>query len=313
MTILNSSIIKEFAKNVDNSSFDQAYSKINQYINDALLIIKNRNPYISNYDIYIANEAFSEAEYYASTLDIFVVFNAVQIELNQEKKKENRFIKGLKYFWQSFQDNFFIFRSKKRRNKRYLKKVEKKVMSLEKYNVTTLYNDLLVQLSKQMYNKTELYIDRNKITIVGEEEFGLPINIYPVFYVDDEKFKLYNIKTDNDIIIDFKDRFQNVEIKNIQTNDIYINQVRIFNNIYWNIFKQKPNQIFIESLIYSCPNNLFVDDVVETTINLVNYIKNNTMQNLKSICDETIDLFNEQLNTVDYQMALKFINKIEIN
>lgn len=312
MTILNSNIIKEFAKSVDNSSFNQAYSKVNQYINDALSIIKNRNPYINNYDIFIANEAFSDAEFYASTLDIFIVFNAVQIELNQEKNKENKFIKSIKYFWQSFQDNFFIFRSKKRKNNKYLKKVEKKVMLLEKYNVTTLYNDILVQLSKQMYNKTELYINSNKITIIGEEEFGLPINIYPVFYVDEEKFKLYNIKTDKNIIIDFKDRFQNVEIKNLQTNDNYINQIRIFNNIYWNIFKQKPNQIFIESLVFSCPNNLFVNDVVETTINLVNYIKNNTMQNLKSICDETIDLFNEQLNTVDYQSALKFINKIEI-
>lgn len=312
MTILNSNIIKEFAKSVDNSSFNQAYSKVNQYINDALSIIKKRNPYINNYDIFIANEAFSDAEFYASTLDIFIVFNAVQIELNQEKNKENKFIKSIKYFWQSFQDNFFIFRSKKRKNNKYLKKVEKKVMLLEKYNVTTLYNDILVQLSKQMYNKTELYINSNKITIIGEEEFGLPINIYPVFYVDEEKFKLYNIKTDKNIIIDFKDRFQNVEIKNLQTNDNYINQIRIFNNIYWNIFKQKPNQIFIESLIFSCPNNLFVNDVVETTINLVNYIKNNTMQNLKSICDETIDLFNEQLNTVDYQSALKFINKIEI-
>lgn len=312
MTILNSNIIKEFAKSVDNSSFNQAYSKVNQYINDALSIIKNRNPYINNYDIFIANEAFSDAEFYASTLDIFIVFNAVQIELNQEKNKENKFIKSIKYFWQSFQDNFFIFRSKKRKNNKYLKKVEKKVMLLEKYNVSTLYNDILVQLSKQMYNKTELYINSNKITIIGEEEFGLPINIYPVFYVDEEKFKLYNIKTDKNIIIDFKDRFQNVEIKNLQTNDNYINQIRIFNNIYWNIFKQKPNQIFIESLIFSCPNNLFVNDVVETTINLVNYIKNNTMQNLKSICDETIDLFNEQLNTVDYQSALKFINKIEI-
>lgn len=312
MTILNSNIIKEFAKSVDNSSFNQAYSKVNQYINDALSIIKNRNPYINNYDIFIANEAFSDAEFYASTLDIFIVFNAVQIELNQEKNKENKFIKSIKYFWQSFQDNFFIFRSKKRKNNKYLKKVEKKAMLLEKYNVTTLYNDILVQLSKQMYNKTELYINSNKITIIGEEEFGLPINIYPVFYVDEEKFKLYNIKTDKNIIIDFKDRFQNVEIKNLQTNDNYINQIRIFNNIYWNIFKQKPNQIFIESLVFSCPNNLFVNDVVETTINLVNYIKNNTMQNLKSICDETIDLFNEQLNTVDYQSALKFINKIEI-
>lgn len=312
MTILNSNIIKEFAKSVDNSSFNQAYSKVNQYINDALSIIKNRNPYINNYDIFIANEAFSDAEFYASTLDIFIVFNAVQIELNQEKNKENKFIKSIKYFWQSFQDNFFIFRSKKRKNNKYLKKVEKKVMLLEKYNVSTLYNDILVQLSKQMYNKTELYINSNKITIIGEEEFGLPINIYPVFYVDEEKFKLYNIKTDKNIIIDFKDRFQNVEIKNLQTNYNYINQIRIFNNIYWNIFKQKPNQIFIESLVFSCPNNLFVNDVVETTINLVNYIKNNTMQNLKSICDETIDLFNEQLNTVDYQSALKFINKIEI-
>lgn len=312
MISLNSNIINEFSKSVDNSSFEQAYNKINQYLNDALTVIKNRNPYIINYDILIANEAFSDAEFFGSTLDIFVALNAVQIELNQTKKEENRFVKSLKCFFQTFKENLFIFSSKKSKNKKYLKNVEKKVMSLENYNVTTLYNDLLVQLSKLMYNKTELYINNNKISIVGEEEFGLYINIYPVFYVDEDKFKLYNINTNKNLVIDFKNRFENIDIKNIQTDDKYINQVRIFNNIYWNIFKQTPNQIFIESLINYCPNNLFVDDIFETTINIVNFIKNESLQNVKSICDNETNIFDEQLNTIDFQTALKFINKIEI-
>lgn len=313
MTNITANVIKEFAKDVEATSFNQAYSKISEIINISMQTIMQRNSYISKYEILVANEAFSKSAFFASGLDLFLVVNAVQIELNQTNTKTNNFINWLKMFWQSFKNNFILFRSKKRKNEKFIKNVEKKALSLNNYDVTMFYNDLLAQISKELYNKTTLCINKNKIQIIGEDEFGLEINIYPVFSDNDEKYTLYNVNKHTKCLIDFKDRFINIDIKNIQTDNKFSEQVKIFNNLYWNILKSKPNQIFIESLLYNCPNNLFTNDDVESTINLVNYIKNNTMRNIKSICDETTDIFKESLNTTNFETALKFISLIEID
>lgn len=312
MSILNSNIIEEFAKKVDSTAFEQAYSKISDFLNNTIYSIKQRNPYINNYEILVANEVFTGSEFFSSTLDLFVVFNAVQIELNQTNKK-NAFLANLKYFWQEFKSNFAIFNSRKRKNEKYIKKTEKKALSLKDYDVKMLYNDLTVQLAKLLYNKTNIYIDNSIIKVVGEEEFGVEINIIPVFYINDEQYKMYSFqKKCTTKVVDFKDRFINTDIKNIQTDNIFTKQVRIFNNIYWNNLKQQPNQIFIESLLYDCPNKLFSNDDFETTVNLANYLKNSTMQNLVSVCDEKTNLFQEPLNTTNYETAIKFVNSIKI-
>ena len=74
-------------------------------------------------------------------------------------------------------------------------------------------------------------------------------------------------------------------------------------------------------------NNVNWDDILEvihSKLNPLSYdtwfketkligIKNNTMQNIKSICDETTDIFKESLNTINYETALKFISLIEID
>lgn len=312
MYILNSNIIEEFAKEVENTAYNQAYSKICEFLNEAITAIKQRNPYINNYEILVANEVFTDSEFFSSTLDLFVVFNAVQIELNQKNKK-NSFIANLKYFWQEFKSNFAIFNSRKRKNEKLIKKTEKKALSLKDYNVEMLYNDLTIQLAKLLYNKTNIYIDNSIIKVVGEEEFGVEINIIPVFYINDEQYKMYSFqKKYTTKVIDFKDRFINLDIKNIQTDNVFTKQVRIFNNIYWNNLKQQPNQIFIESLLYDCPNRLFSNDDFETMVKLTNYLKNSTMQNLVSICDENTNLFQEPLNTTSYETAIKFVNSIII-
>lgn len=309
--IINKDIIQEFARDVDETSFLNAYSVIFETINNAFDIIKKRNPYIINYEIFVANEAFSKTEFVSSTLDIFVVLNAVQIELNSYKKKNNKFVSSLKLFWKEFKDNLVLFRSKKKEKERYYKQIEKKSTQLNTYNVNMLYNDLMLQMSNFLYEKTKLEVQNNRIVIVGDEEFGININIYPVFNTSENTYKLYNIKNDKVVLIDFKERFVNYSKKEELTNGQFSQQVRIFNNLFWNCIKHSPNQIFIESLIYNCPNELFVDSLYLTTINLINYIKNSTMQTFLSICDENIIVFNEPLNTTSLQIALKFINNID--
>ena len=90
-------------------------------------------------------------------------------------------------------------------------------------------------------------------------------------------------------------------------------QIRVFNNIFWNVFKKTPNQIFIESILFSVPLEFYTDDVYETTLGIINYLKNSTMQNIKSICDDNVKLFAEPLNTFSFEIAYKFIRSLEID
>lgn len=315
MKLLDRSVIEEFSDVSDNTAYDIAYAKINGVIHDALKVIKQRNPYIKNYKIFVANEAFSDTVCYASSLDLFILFDAVQIELNNNRKVKNKFLNSIKMFWREFKNNFKLFGSKKKHNEKQIKKTEKQALVLDKYDVNMLYNDLIVQMLKIVYNKTQIGVNKNKvITIVGEEEFGIEINIIPIFANKEKEgtYKLYDLRSKNYIVIDFKDRIYNIESKNERTLEGFSTQVKIFNNLFWNVTKQKPNQIFIESLLYDCPDELFLINDVDTTFNLVNYIKNSTMQTKKSICDNKTPLFKELLNTTTYETALKFVNKIDI-
>lgn len=312
MKQIDRAVITEFSKPVDLTPFQNSYDLIVQHLRTAIDVIKQRNPYITDYKIYVANEVFSGTEFFASSIDLFVVFNAVQIELNYNDRPKKKFTKNIQYFWKEFKSYFNLFSSKKKKSEKLIKETEKRVLSLKDYNVEVLYNDLFVNLTKVLYKTSSIQLNGSKLVVVGNEEFGIDINIYPVFETYEGLYKLYNIYSQNNYIIDFKERFDNVYIKNIKTSEQFTNQIRIFNNLYWNILKQKPNQIFIESILFSCPDNLFTNDKVETTINLLNYLKNSAMQNIASICDTNSKLFTDNLNSTSLDLAIKFINNIQI-
>lgn len=312
MKQIDRAVIAEFAKQIDLTPFQNAYDLIVQHLDNAIGIIKQRNPYVTDYKIYVANEVFSGTEFFASSIDLFVVFNAVQIELNYNDKPKNKFTNNVRYFWREFKSYFNIFSSKKKKSEKLIKETEKRVLSLKDYSVEVLYNDLFVNLTKVLYKTSSIQLNGNKLVVVGNEEFGIDINIYPVFETSDGLYKMYNIYSQNNLIVDFKERFDNVYIKNIKTSEQFTNQIRIFNNLFWNILKQKPNQIFIESILFACPDDLFTNDRVETAINLLNYLKNSTMQNIASICDSSVKLFNDKLNSTSLDLAIKFVNNIQI-
>ena len=161
MNQINKSIINEFSKKIHLPSFQNAYDLIYQHLTKTIETIKQRNPYIVDTNFYVANEAFVDTAYYASSLDIFVVFNAVQIELNYNNKPKNKFKNNLRYFWREFKNHFNFFSSKKKKKEKLLKETEKRVMSLKDYDVETLYNDLFINLTKL------LYLCRQRMSIIN--------------------------------------------------------------------------------------------------------------------------------------------------
>lgn len=80
---------------------------------------------------------------------------------------------------------------------------------------------------------------------------------------------------------------KNYITKNTQTNDLYRQIVLIFKNI---LLKEKeieqlPSEI-IETMLYNVPNELFVSDSKSALLNIINFIRNNPLQDFKTIDEE---------------------------
>lgn len=308
--------IDEFVKSASCKTFDNAYALAYQFLSNSMDDIMQKNSLISEYKIYVANEMFSGCEFNSSSIDIFLEVRAVQLVLNFESNRQYVLKSNIKTFINRFSNNFKIFNKKnvkQKKKEKTLKKQEEKLDKKVDYDILSFYKDLQIQLAKKAYKTTKILLDKNRITIIGKDEFGVEVNIYPVFASGDKELVLYNLNNKKETKIDFRQRFNNLEDINLKTKKLFKLQVRIFNNIFWNVFKLQPNQIFIESILFNVPNVFYTNNIFETTLGIVNYLQNSTMQNFVSICDTSIKLFKEPLNGISFEMAHKFINSIHIS
>ena len=310
MLNLSTEQILRYVQGVNLESFNNAYNIVVSLLESAMQDISKRNPFITNYDIKIANEALSGSAISASSLDFFVILDALQMETNYTHKKGRSFKLILSQFVDEFKRNFKLF-GRKISNKK-IEKIDKQFELEKNYNVETFYKDFNFQLLKKCNKATKIGVYGNKININNSNEIGINVNIYPVFKKSEEIYNMYNIKNGNVFEIDFKDRFYNVSLLYEKTNHMSQIQTRILNNIFYCVFNKVPNQIFIESLLFNVPENLFTTNIPETTVNIINFLKNSTMQNFYSICDKNTKIFSEPLNTIKPEIAFKFICSINI-
>lgn len=308
---ISKDLINSFSKEINITAFDNAFSLISNYIDESMQAIQGHNASVQSYEILVANEIYSGCEFSASNIDIFLLLDAKQIEINFNEKKSYKFKTLLSEFIAKFKKNFKLIKRKKI-SKKKLEKSEKKVISNEKYDVVSFYKDLQIQLCKVLYQTSKVGISSYSINVFGNDEFCTPINIYPVFECEQDVYKLYNIKSKKNVIIDFKDRFDNIYNINEKTDYKYRVQVRIFNNLFYNVFNTVPNQIFIESILAEVPVDFYTSNVYETTINVINYLKNAEIQNFKSICNNNVNLYKEKLNTISLETAYRFIKNLTV-
>lgn len=308
---ISKDLINNFSQELNLTAFNNAYSLAVYHIDQAMNNIMGHNAFIQDYQILVANEVFSGVECTSSSLDLFLCLNAKQLEINFEQDKIYNVKQSFKNFFKRFKENFTILKRKKNSAKK-LQKAEKKILQDEKYNIKTFYNDFQIQLCKTLYTTTKTSLNKLGLKILQGDEFGIEVNIYPVFNYEEDLLKMYNTKNKKQIIINFNDRFTNYNNFNILTDDQFKTQIRIFNNVFYNMFNFVPNQIFIESLLYCVPVKLYTNNCYGTTINIVNYLKNCEIQKINSICNKYINVYDEPLNTTNLETAYKFIKALEI-
>lgn len=315
---INEELVNGFAEQTNMSVFKNAYAILHQILTEAMTVILSRSALIKNYEIMVANEVFSGTEFSGSNLDLFLVLDAKQLEVNVANDKSRRtFNQSVKYFWSEFLRNFKLFgRKNKKLTEKKLKKQENKILNSSIYTLKTFYNDLQLQLCKLLPKTTKTFIKKNCITILDTEQLGVTINVYPVFkqIINNENcFVIYYPSNLEKEFINFGDRANNFDLLNIKTKSLYKIQIRIFNSIFYNIMGYNPNQVFIESLLYNVPQEFYTYNIYETTKIIVNYLQNIDVKKFISICNINTLLFEEHLNSVNFETAYRFIKSINLD
>jgi len=325
--IFSKNDILGFSKQFNHNNVEYSFNLLQGIISETMNKIKARNSLINDYEVLFANEIFTEKEFVGSTLDVFLCIDALQLEINYQNnlKKESKFIPIVKNFFKNFKKNLKLNKKEKKKKKKKIKSKEKEQNNLinenhvveidyTKYDILSFLNEFKDDIIKNLYEGTTIkFISNGTFLINGYEEFGIPINIIPIFINSSLEYTFYNISTKKAIKIDFDEREDNCKVKNLLTYNSFDEQVRIFNNLYWNIIKNKPNQIAIESLIYNCPNILFEsNDCYNTTVAIVNFLKNTQFKKIKSILNDKNYLIKENLANKNISSVIKFIKTIKI-
>ena len=311
MKIFDKGTIESFAIGVDFDIIDNAFLTLTAIIDNALLDLKKDNVFIiGTSEIMPINEFYTGAISPNSTLDVFLILTSSQLEFNSIKINKNKlkgFFNRVKIAWQDQKNN--------KKKKRWLRKAENnsdnqltKISDKNKYHIFDFNKDLLNMIARYITQTTICSLEKGVITINGE---SLPFKtrVIPVI----NKFGSYNFFLENKskfINIDFKNRFKNLDQMIEKFGNNFLALLRIFNTLYFNLYNESPNQIFIESLLFNLPNDVFFKDSnYKSFVFATNFLINTNLLTLNSITDSK-KIYEDELCGTDIRQIKDFLNKI---
>lgn len=282
----------EMIANKDNSQIVKTINeKVNQYLALSIENLSNKVSYITldNVVFQPINETFNNAFVDGSDYVYLLGVENAQLELNTIKKegKWKAFKKRFIYLWKNRKT---LKKKKKRRRK---KKEDDKSLEIPKlqnvdqtsYTIFDLTEDLQNSLINYFSETTIVYIDKNMLQIVGKDDLGsnVKILIY-VVNLEGQKYKYFINNKKGFVNIDITNRYSHLSEKQILIGDNFTKMIKIFNSLYLNVNGYIPNQVFIESVLCSCPEDLFMgNDIYKVFLKIVNYLSIKTIRFIKSI------------------------------
>lgn len=312
--VFNKEYIESFAQEIDRSFCEQVLSHTVDILAAAVNDIKNTKPVILDCQYDLANEYLTGAQTQNSSLDVFLEIKSPQVELNSITHSKNRF----RAFWNRFLINWRAVRSKKVKKRRFWqrKKKENKEETTvnipsNKYNILDLKKELFSNIANYLSSETFISTTNFGFKINGKDEFGIEVNIIPVLK-NGSKQRIYNSYKSQFVDFDNLKRVENLKIKIEATNGQFVTMLRVFNNLYFHIMGNNPNQVFMESLLNSCPDELFINNesVFDNFLKIANYLNMTNLSSIKSIMDNSKGLFQERLNPIGVYECKKFLSQI---
>ena len=290
--VFDKEYIYTFSKQINPLYVDNIFEYICNILDNSLGALNSKMPIFSDYYYTVTNECKNYAETQNSSIDIFMILKSPQLELSC-----------------SYQETKQTKKRKRRKNKKNKNEEEVVKNNIEKYTFKDFKINLLNELVKYFSKNTTITMHKLGYTIIGYEEIGLKVNIYPVF-ANGENYKIFNTYSYKLTDINFGQRQENIDKKNNKTNGYFVMMLRIFNGLYSNIIGESLNQILIESILYNIPSNMYTGDLYEMFIKIFNFININSLQNIKSITNENLDISKDKLITTNYYNFGKFLKTI---
>lgn len=303
----NINVSKDLIVNIaeqENTKYIKTVNKsINQIIGQAIKDLSEKISFVSLKNVILqpANELISGAFIDASLFIYLLGVQNPQLELNTNQKESA---------WKSFKDRVvwawnnrkrFIKRKKKHRKSKKSKEIETLDNDYKfepnTYTIYQLTEDLQKAMIQYLCETSMVYMNDNVLQIVGKDDFGAntKIVIYVVNY-DGEKFKYYAGKKEGFKLIDIDSRLKCLENKIMTVGENFIKILKVFNSLYYNINGIMCNQIFMESILCSCPEDLFFgDDIYKVFVKIVNYLSIKTLKDIKSINNSQLTIFKDEI------------------
>lgn len=326
--VIDKGMIEEFGSISDTNNFRDVVYHLTDIMEDIVLELSKSNIYlnIKNIELLPFGDYANNTEIPNSEIDLFLAVKSAQMELNSVGPMENKW----KIFWNR------VVKAWKNRKKTNPKKAKKKAEKLAKKQAKMLTIDELkekkekpytiVSFKDEFYNKlidkfstsTILYNHSTNMKILAKDELGFKINIYPAFkhdegvkFWDNHKNKfVFSNPLEAETLLRNKNESINIT-NNFKLRDVFYRIIRVFKNLYFNIFNSE-SYLFIDSLIYNCPDSLFKVDssssIYSVFIKVLNYLNNIDISNFKSIYNYEKTIMEQE--NINYFRIKKFIKEI---
>lgn len=305
---------EKYEKSVDNF--------VSRLFSSALKDLSKKVSYITNKNVTLqpVNELMNGTMIDNSFFVYFLGVNSPQIEINTTEKSSfwNNFKKKFIYAWRNRKYSLNI---NKKKSKRRLKKEEKlqkrdeeklQNVSIDKYTIYNLTQDIQNEILKYLSETSLVYCNDNVLELIGKDDFGsnTRIIVYVVGF-DGEVFKYF---TENNKIIpvNIGRRYLELTDKIKIAGENVLKIIKIFNYLYYNTNGKMPNQVFIESIVCACPNDLFdSSDIYSIFVKIVNFLSPSILKTVKSLNDMSKTIFEDDVcGQTSYIGFNKMLNSI---
>lgn len=315
MKTISKQLIESIAE-MDNSEFvNDVEEKINSLVYLAVDDMSKSIPYVDVDKCVLqpVNEIFNGAITPESEFVYFLGFSSPQIEMNCLQYND---------FWKKLKDRLLYAwnESKKSKKKKSRKKIEEapKETAYEfndtRYNLEMLKADLQKAFVKNLTMTSIVYNYDNFIRIIGRDEFGIrtQIIIYPCL-IEGNNFKFFINRKKGFYSINFEKRAELFIDKTSRVGDVFVKMIKIFNTLFRNSARTyiMPNQIFIESLLYNTPDELFDgENIYDTFIKIVNFLNMTDINDFKSILDPNLTISQDKTTKNNQMIFLRFLRTL---
>lgn len=318
--IIDRGMIEEFAQAVSNEKARNVFYALSDDLDEVSNEISQTNSLVTeqNVELFLAGDFLTNTLTQVSELNFYLSIRNAQIELNSIDIMSNKwknFWNKVKKAWQN--RNKSSARARKKQEKK-LKKANSQITESQlrekkekPYSLVSFKNDFYEGLATKLTNLTVLYNCEDKIRILGRDEFGYRINLYPVIKHDDffriwepEKGKFCEIKPfEAKSLLEKKaNEISKLTLSGKEDGEILYKVIRIFKNLFYNIEKSNNYQ-FVESLICSVPSALFKFEDEEyhaynVFLKVLNYLSNASIGDVRSIYNQEKTIYSQEMISV---------------